>query len=176
MAALAVGCFTTAQTLGGSGFIAAFLGGLLFGWLTRRHETHPFLVASEATGDTLSLVTWVVFGATVVGQAVDSLTWQVVLYAFLALTLIRMLPVFLVLTGLPMKADEKLFVGWFGPRGLASVVFIVIVLGENLPGHGTLAATVACTVVFSILGHGLSANPVIALLSKKHGTAKAAAD
>ncbi len=176
VAALAVGCFATAQTLGGSGFIASFVGGLLFGWLTRHRETHPFLVASEAAGDSLSLVTWVIFGATVIGQAAGSLTWQVVLYALLALTLIRMLPVFLVLTGLPLKADEKLFAGWFGPRGLASVVFIVIVLGENLPGHGTLAATVACTVVFSILGHGLSANPLVALLSKKHGTANASAD
>lgn len=173
---LAVCCFAGAQSLGGSGFIASFVGGLLFGWLTRHRKTHELLVASEATGDTLALVTWVVFGATVIGQAVGSFTWQVVLYAVLSLTVIRMLPVFLVLTGLPLQADEKLFVGWFGPRGLASVVFIVIVLGANLPGSGTLAATVACTVVLSILGHGLSANPLVALLARKHGTAKVAAD
>ncbi len=162
--ALAVACFAGAQSLGGSGFIAAFVGGLLFGWLTRRRPTHITILASEGIGDTLALLTWVAFGAVVVGQAVGSFTWQVVLYAVLSLTVIRMLPVFLVLTGLKLRADEKLFIGWFGPRGLASIVFIVIVLGADLPGEGTLAATVACTVILSVLGHGLSANPLVAAL------------
>lgn len=168
VAALAVACFTAAQSLGGSGFIAAFVGGVLFGWLTRGLETHPFLLASEGVGDTLALLTWVAFGAVVVGQAVGSFTWQVVLYAVLSLTVIRMLPVFLVLAGLKLRADEKLFIGWFGPRGLASIVFIVIVLNANLPGGGTLAATVVCTVALSILGHGLSANPLVARLAGRN--------
>jgi NhaP-type Na+/H+ or K+/H+ antiporter len=78
-----------------------------------------------------------------------------------------MLPVFLVLTGLNLRTDEKLFIGWFGPRGLASIVFAVIVLNHDLPGGGTIAITAACTILFSIIGHGISANPLIAALAKK---------
>jgi NhaP-type Na+/H+ and K+/H+ antiporter len=69
---LAVTCFTVAQLLGGSGFIAAFVGGLLFGGITKQHK-HGFLLAAEGTGDTLALITWVTFGAAMVGQVIGSL-------------------------------------------------------------------------------------------------------
>jgi len=161
--ALAVACFAVAQWLGGSGFIAAFAGGLLFGGIVKRHK-HELLLAAEGTGDTLALITWVVFGAAVVGQSVESFSWEVVLYAVLSLTLIRMLPVFLVLTGLRLQTSEKLFMGWFGPRGLASIVFAVIVLSEHLPGGGTIAMTAVCTILLSVVAHGISANPLIAAL------------
>ena len=164
--ALAVACFAVAQWLGGSGFIAAFTGGLLFGGLTKRHK-HKLLLAAEGTGDTLALITWVVFGAAVVGQEVRYFTWEVVLYALLSLTVVRMVPVFLVLAGLSLRADEKLFMGWFGPRGLASIVFAVIVLNKHLPGGDTMAITVVCTVVLSIVAHGLSANPLVAALGAR---------
>jgi NhaP-type Na+/H+ or K+/H+ antiporter len=78
-----------------------------------------------------------------------------------------MLPVFLVLAGFGMRSDEKLFMGWFGPRGLASIVFAVMVIGERLPGGGTITSTVACTILFSIIAHGLSAVPAIALLGDR---------
>ena len=81
------------------------------------------------------------------------------LYAVLSLTLIRMLPVFLSLTGSGFNTEGKLFIGWFGPRGLASIVFAVIVVDANLPNSGTTAVVVACTVILSILGHGVTANP-----------------
>ena len=164
--ALAVACFAVAQWLGGSGFIAAFTGGLLFGGLVKRHK-HKLLLAAEGTGDTLALITWVVFGAAVVGQSVDSFSWEVVLYAVLSLTLIRMLPVFLVLTGMRMQVSEKLFMGWFGPRGLASIVFAVIVLNEHLPGGGTIAMTAVCTILLSVIAHGISANPLVAALAAR---------
>jgi NhaP-type Na+/H+ or K+/H+ antiporter len=161
--ALAMACFALAQLLGGSGFIACFSGGLLFGWLTREHK-HALLLAAEGTGDTLALVTWVVFGGAVVGQAVAGFSWQVVAYALLSLTLVRMLPVFLVLAGTGIRSDEKLFMGWFGPRGLASIVFAIMVIHEHLPGGDIITSTVVCTIVFSIIAHGLSANPGIAML------------
>ena len=164
--ALAVACFAVAQWLGGSGFIAAFAGGLLFGGIVKRHK-HELLLAAEGTGDTLALITWVVFGAAVVGQSVESFSWEVVLYAVLSLTLIRMLPVFLVLTGMRMQASEKLFMGWFGPRGLASIVFAVIVLNEHLPGGGTIAMTAVCTILLSVVAHGVSANPLVAALAAR---------
>ncbi len=164
--ALAVTCFAVAQWLGGSGFIACFVGGLLFGGIEKRHK-HKLLLAAEGTGDTLALITWVVFGAAVVGQSIGSFSWQVVLYALLSLTIVRMLPVFLVLAGMNLRTDEKLFMGWFGPRGLASIVFAVIVLNEHLPGGGTISMTVVCTIVLSIVAHGLTANPLVAALGAR---------
>ena len=156
--ALALGCFAVAQFLGGSGFIAAFTGGLLFGVLAKQHR-EEFLRAAEGTGDTLALITWVIFGSAVVGQAVGHFSWLILLYAVLSLTLIRILPVFLVLTGLGVSTEGKLFVGWFGPRGLASIVFGVIVVNANLPNSGSIAMIVVCTIMLSILGHGITANP-----------------
>lgn len=164
--ALAVTCFALAQWLGGSGFIATFTGGLVFGWMARQRK-RAFLLAAEGTGDALALITWVVFGAVVIGRVIDYVTWQIVLYAVLSLTLIRMLPVFVALAGLGMRTGEKLFIGWFGPRGLASIVFAVIVFEEHLPGGTTLVAAVVCTIVLSIVAHGLSAKPLVAALSKR---------
>ena len=162
---LALACFSLAQILGGSGFIACFAGGLLFGWIAREHK-HGLLLAAEGTGDTLALITWVAFGGAVVGQAVGDFTWQVLLYAVLSLTVVRMLPVFLVLAGSGIRTDEKLFMGWFGPRGLASVVFAVMVIEAQLPGGDTITSTVVCTILFSIIAHGLSANPLIVRLNR----------
>ena len=155
--ALAFGCFAVAQFLGGSGFIAAFSGGLLFGGLAKQHR-EELLLAAEGTGDTLALITWVIFGSAVVGQAVGHFSWLILLYAVLSLTAIRMLPVFVVLTGLGVSNEGKLFIGWFGPRGLASIVFGVIVLNANLPNSGPIAMTVVCTIMLSILTHGVTAN------------------
>ena len=163
--ALALFCFGLAQWLGGSGFIAAFVGGLIFGGLTHEHK-EEFLRGAEGIGDTLSLITWFVFGAVVVGPQYEHLTWQVGLYALLSLTVVRMLPVFLCVTGMKQQADTKLFLGWFGPRGLASIVFIVMVAAKNLPEQDVLIATVTWTIVLSIVLHGISANP----LAKIYGT------
>lgn len=155
---LAITCFASAQLLGGSGFIAAFIGGLLFGFLAKKHS-HSLLRAAEGTGDTFALVTWAIFGSLVVGQAVGYLSWRLVIFALLSLTVIRMLPVFLSLTGTGASTETKLFVGWFGPRGLASIVFAVIVLEANLPNSHALAVVVSCTVILSVIAHGISANP-----------------
>jgi NhaP-type Na+/H+ or K+/H+ antiporter len=108
----------------------------------------------------------VVFGAVVVGQARDVFSLPVVLYALLSLTFIRMVPVFLSLTGTGLPSRDKLFIGWFGPRGLASIVFTVIVLNEGVAGGGTLAATAVWTILLSIVAHGLTAGPLAAALAK----------
>ncbi len=162
--ALALTCFASAQLLGGSGFIAAWCGGLLFA-VKAGSVREKFLIAGESSGDTLALITWVIFGGAVVGQAIGNFSWMILLYSALSLTVIRMLPVFLSLTGSGMSTGSKLFVGWFGPRGLASVVFTVIVLDSGLPNTGTIAMTVACTIILSILLHGITAKPFIAGLA-----------
>jgi NhaP-type Na+/H+ or K+/H+ antiporter len=156
--ALALSCFAVAQYLGGSGFIAAFCGGILFGILAK-DVRDDFLRAAEGTGDTLALITWVIFGSAVVGQAVGNFSWMILLYSVLSLTAIRMLPVFLSLAGSGIDTEGKLFIGWFGPRGLASIVFAVIVVNSGLPDSGPLAMTVVCTIILSIIGHGITANP-----------------
>jgi NhaP-type Na+/H+ or K+/H+ antiporter len=157
--ALAVGCFAVAQSLHGSGYVAAFVGGMLFGSLTKS-ETHRLMHASEGTAETLALLTWVVFGSAVIGKYYDFFTWNVLLYALLSLTVIRMLPIVLALVGTGESMAGKLFLGWFGPRGLASVVFLIIVIDEKVPGNETMAITVVCTVTLSILLHGLTARPL----------------
>ena len=164
IAAMAMSCFALAQWLGGSGFIACFVGGVLFGWLAGEHK-HHLLVSAESTGDTLALVTWVLFGAAALATTFANLTWPIVIYAVLSLTVIRMLPVYLALTPMDLRPGEKLFVGWFGPRGLASIVFAVIVLNEKLPGGSTLTTTVALTIVLSVVFHGLTANPLASRLA-----------
>jgi NhaP-type Na+/H+ or K+/H+ antiporter len=166
--ALALLCFATAQMLHGSGLIAAFVGGITVA-LVRPENKHEWLHAAEATGDTLTLLTWIVFGAVVIDQALPRFGWDHVAYAVLSLTVIRMLPMFLSLTGLSLGTDGKLFVGWFGPRGLVSIVFAIIVLDADVPGGDSLAMTVICTVVLSILAHGLSAVPLARIYGARVG-------
>lgn len=159
VAALSVGCFAVAQALGGSGFIAAFTGGLLFGFLAREGK-YRLLLAAEGSGDAMALITWVVFGYVVIVQTAAALTWPMLAYAVLSLTVIRMVPVYAILSGMRLAAGSKLFVGWFGPRGLASVVFAVIVFDQGLSGGKTIIVTTAATIALSILLHGLTASPL----------------
>ena len=156
--ALALSCFGLAQLLGGSGFIAAFMGGLVFDKILGE-KRERWLEEAESLGNLFSLITWVTFGALVIDPALEAFSWPIILYGLLSLTVIRMLPVLLALTGTGMRTEAKLFVGWFGPRGLASIVFCVIVLNANLPHGSTLAHVVAATVILSILLHGITANP-----------------
>jgi NhaP-type Na+/H+ or K+/H+ antiporter len=169
--ALALFCYTLAQYLGGSGFIAAFSGGLLFGVL-EKNMREKFLRAAEGTGDTLALITWVIFGAAVSGKILSSFSWPVFLYAVLSLTVIRMIPVFLAFTGSGISTEGKLFMGWFGPRGLASIVFAVIVLTQNLPDNDPIVLTVAWTIILSIIGHGITANPWASAYGKRRQQAQ----
>ncbi|RLT97456.1 cation:proton antiporter [Ketobacter sp.] len=162
VAALAITCFSLAQYLGGSGFIAAFAGGLLVAFMGHKHAKvmhEEVLVSSEGASDALALVTWVLFGSAVVGQLVEHLTWLILLYSILSLTVIRMVPVFVSLWGSGVDTEGKLFLGWFGPRGLASIVFMVLIVNSGMPDTGPLVATASCTIVLSILAHGITANP-----------------
>jgi sodium/hydrogen antiporter len=154
---LALACFTTAQTLHGSGYIAAFVGGLLFGHFAKE-ETHRLVMAGEGIAELLAMLTWLVFGAAVIGQLWATMTLDVVIYSLLSLTLIRMLPNVIALTGTGEKLETKLFLAWFGPRGLASIVFFIIVANANLPSESVLAHVVVCTVTLCVIAHGVTAN------------------
>lgn len=164
--AIAIACFATAQSVHGSGYIAAFTGGLLFGFL-EEDGIHKLVHAAEGVGETLALMTWMLFGAVVLTRYFDYLTWEMLVYAFLSLTLFRMLPIYLSLWGTHEKPAPKLFLGWFGPRGLASIVFGIIVLERNVPEAKFLGAVVVLTVFLSLVLHGISANPLARSLSEK---------
>lgn len=162
--ALAFTCFGLAQWLGGSGFIACFVGGLTFGGLTRNHKDQ-FLESAEGASDALALLTWFTFGTIAFGLLINQFSWQPVIYAVLSLTVVRMLPVYLSLAGKRLQFDTLLFIGWFGPRGLASIVFAVMVAAQHLPGNDTILATVTWTIVLSVVAHGLTAN----ILASRYG-------
>lgn len=161
-------CFTVAQIAGGSGFIACFAGGFLFGTINNKFDLKMNLLDSaEGFGDTMSLVTWLIFGSLIITAFFPEFTWEVVIYAVLSLTIIRMVPVFLSLFNTGMSAKEKLFMGWFGPRGLATIVFAIIVVDVQLPHKSTIIITVVCTIMLSVILHGFTANPFIKMLNKK---------
>jgi NhaP-type Na+/H+ or K+/H+ antiporter len=163
---LALACFATAQSLHGSGYIAAFVGGLLFSYLADK-QTHKFVMAGEGIAELLAMLTWVIFGAAVIGQAWAMMTWNVVLYSVLSLTVIRMLPILIALTGSGEPLETKLFLAWFGPRGLASIVFLIIVGGYDLASESTLIQVVVCTITLCVVAHGLTANAWAKRLGQK---------
>lgn len=172
---LALACFTTAQSLHGSGYIAAFVGGLLFGHFAKE-ETHNLVMAGEGIAELLAMLTWLIFGAAAIGQAWAGMTADVVLYSLLSLTLIRMLPNVIALTGSGEKLETKLFLAWFGPRGLASIVFFVIVAGANLPSESVFANIVVCTITLCVVAHGLTANAWARGIGRRLGSGEGTTD
>ena len=166
--ALSFCCFTAAQLAGGSGFIASFAGGFLYGSLSQKYKLGEEIVESaEGAEDTLSMITWILFGAFVIGKYLQELTWDAAVYAILSLTIIRIIPVLLSLINTGISIKEKLFIGWFGPRGLATIVFAIIVLDVPLPHQKTIIVTTVCAILLSVVLHGITANPFIKLLNKK---------
>src|SRR5262252_2339689 len=164
--ALAAACFAVAQAAGGSGFIACFAGGLLLSGLGAAHKK-DLLRGAEHMGEALALLTWVVFGGIVVAKLIDRVTWPALIYTVLSLTVIRMVPVFLCLIGTRTSTSDKLFIGWFGPRGLATIVFAVLVLDEKLPGSDTIILAAGWTVLLSVIAPGVTANPLVKTLGSR---------
>ena len=158
--ALALIAWALADQIGGNGFIAAFVGGLAVGSTVER-VGEQLIRFSETEGQLLNLSVFFIFGVLVLG-AIQPLSWEVALYALLSLTLIRMLPVALSLYGKHLRGISVLFAGWFGPRGLGSIVLGLIVVEEAplLPGRDEIEAVVALTVLLSVLLHGLTAAPL----------------
>jgi NhaP-type Na+/H+ or K+/H+ antiporter len=153
--------FGIAAPLGGSGFIAAFVAGMTFGALRRRSEGGEATLLTDELGEVLNGVTLLVFGAVLLWPALDDLTWQIVLYAVASLTIVRVVPVALAMLGTGARRPTIAFLGWFGPRGLASIVFALIVVQEaDLPHATTILLTTYATVGLSVLVHGVTAAPL----------------
>ena len=160
MAGVAIALFVFTEEVGGSGFIAAFVGGLAAGSRLRA-EREPALRFTDEEGALIGSFVFFALGLVAVALA-DQITWQEVVYAVLSLTLVRMLPVAIALAGAGLRRPTVAFMGWFGPRGLASVVLALVVLEQEhqLPHIDTLTETSLITVCLSIVAHGLSAGPL----------------
>ena len=157
--ALALVAWAGAIQVGGNGFIAAFVGGMSISGIAKSIG-EPLRDFGEAEGQMFGLATFLLFGMIVLIPAIENADASSYIYAGLSLTLVRMIPTALSLIGLKLKPSTVLFLSWFGPRGLASLLFALLVIGEfNLP-HGEQILTISVlTVVFSIIAHGITAVP-----------------
>ncbi|MFF1904802.1 cation:proton antiporter [Kitasatospora sp. NPDC058218] len=166
--ALPVVTYVLCVAVDGSGFIGAWAAGLAFGVGSRRAQTtraggvsNPDPARNtrftELLGLLLASLSFLVFGAIILGPVLEHLTWCTVVYALISLTVVRMLPVALSLIGTGLRPASVAYIGWFGPRGLASVVFGLIAFEEHLPGTALLTEVIAVTVGLSIVLHGASA-------------------
>jgi NhaP-type Na+/H+ or K+/H+ antiporter len=156
-AALAYGL---AAPLGGSGFIAAFVAGGVFGAAGKLRRDAAVPLPAQDLGALLNALTFVAFGAAFMKPLIERATWREAIYALLSLTLVRMVPVAIAMLGTRSSAATVSYVGWFGPRGLASIVFAVLVVEADIPGAATIVNATALTVTASIVLHGLSAGPL----------------
>jgi len=163
--ALALLSYSLSIEFGGNGFIAAFVGGLAFGKLLTDDVREQTIDFDAKVGELLSLVVWFMFGAVMV-TALDAVTWRTVVFAVLALTLIRMLPVALALLGSHLDRTTVAFVGWFGPRGLATIVFGLLAADDMVgPDARVVLAAITLTVLLSVIAHGVTASP----LARRYG-------
>ncbi len=161
LAALAISflAFFVAEAVGGNGFISAFCAGLTLG-NTSRAICQCLYDFAETEGQLLALLTFMIFGAALVWPAVDHLNWRVVIYGVLSLTVIRMIPVALSLIRGGFQPDTVIFLGWFGPRGLASILFALLVLGRaDIRSREEIFTIIIVTVFMSVFAHGLTAWP-----------------
>lgn len=156
---LAFIAYLAADQIGGNGFIAAFIAGVATG-NTLKHVNEEIYEFAESEGQLLNLIIFFLFGVALLPQVWNHLNWEMFIYALLSLTLVRMLPVFVSLIGKHLRWETNLFLGWFGPRGLASILFVLLVLDHAQLTHASLVFdTVILTVTMSIILHGLTALP-----------------
>ena len=157
--ALSLLAFALAELVGGNGFIAAFTAGLTIGNAFRQVCGCLYEFA-EAEGQLLALLTFMIFGGVLVWPMLGQLNWLIALYGVLSLAVVRMLAVAFSLIGAGLQPDTFLFLGWFGPRGLASIVFGLLALERsNIAGREEIFAIVIATVLLSVFAHGLTAAP-----------------
>jgi NhaP-type Na+/H+ or K+/H+ antiporter len=160
--ALALFAYSLTVWIDANGFVAAFVAGLAFGNSAGRGGSKEVYYVEQTAG-LVSVLMWLVFGAVAVPIVWERASWQIAVYAVLSLTVIRMLPVALSLIGTGLPLATVAFVGWFGPRGLASVIFALIAVDELNGGAGSAVAVIGMTVLISVFAHGLSAQPLARL-------------
>ncbi len=172
---LALLAYGAAVDYSGNGFVAAFVAGLVFG-ASSRGQAEEATEFTDTVGLFSSFLVWIIFGAAFVGPVLrDGIHLRPILYAVISLTIVRMLPVALSLIGTRLRRDTVGFIGWFGPRGLASVVFTLIAF-DALGGHTLareLAEVTTWTILLSVIAHGLSSGPLAAWYGRRLARAPA---
>ncbi|MGI9659433.1 MAG: cation:proton antiporter [Gaiellaceae bacterium] len=166
VAALPIVAWAAADAVGGNGFIAAFVTGLAVS-RTVGDLGEKIIDFTEDEGQLLNLSIFFIFGA-LAASVMDELTWQLVLYGVLSLTVVRMLPVAVASVGTGLSAPTVAFLGWFGPRGLASIILALVVFEEEaaIAGAKTIFLAMTITVLLSVFAHGISARPLIKLYGR----------
>lgn len=157
---IAILAYSMAEWMGGNGFIAAYFSGLMLGTRTEaiRERLREF---GEAESQFMVLVIFLMFGILMVPYSFPYWDWRAVVYSLLSLTVIRMIPVAISLIGAGLKSKTVWFIGWFGPRGIASVLYLLMaMLTLNSSGYERLISTITLTVLLSIFLHGLTAVPL----------------
>ena len=164
---LAILAFAFAESVGGNGFIAAFVAGLgLTMGATSIHVRHQIQEFGETEGTQLILVVFLIFGLTMVPVATEYWGLRELIYALASLTVIRMVPVAISLIGSKLDWRTIAFIGWFGPRGIASVLYLLMALAAiGFVGHEQVMSVIVLTVTISVYAHGISAVP----LSRRYG-------
>jgi len=167
--ALAIFSFYFAEHFGGNGYIAAFFSGLFLGNTSEVLREHVESFA-ESEGELFIMVSFLIFGLVFIPMTIDYWNLKALAFAVLSLTLLRMLPVLLSFGLFKIDLATRLFYGWFGPRGIASILYILVAVGElgDIKGHEEIFAVASLTIFLSIILHGLSAQPLAVLYSKSH--------
>ena len=164
---VAFSAYIGSEAVGGNGFIAAFVAGMVFGNVDR-HDIHFISEFMEGVGQLLTMFAFIIFGALLLPAGLAHATWHPVVLALLFLTVVRMLPIWVSLIGTGLKPRDTLFLGWFGPRGLASILFTLIMIDEfDFPREQELLSCVSMTVFISIILHGMSATPLSNWIGRK---------
>jgi sodium/hydrogen antiporter len=155
--AMAVLSFALADLIEGSGFIASWAAGLVAGLASRGSLAEAQQTPEELASLGVS-VSFVLFGALFLAPELDQVTWATAGYALLSLTVIRMIPVAVSLLGSGLTGQTVAYIGWFGPRGLASIVFADLVVTSGLPEQHLIVPVVMLTVGLSVVLHGITAS------------------
>jgi len=157
---LSILAYVLAEMIGGNGFISAFVAGIVFGNFIRHPCTFLFEFM-ESEGQLLMLITFLVFGAALLPEGLEHINVRFVIYGVLSLTAIRMIPIALSLLGSGIRLPSYLFLGWFGPRGLASILFVLLILEEaEIPHREEILSITVISVALSVILHGVSAAPL----------------
>ena len=156
----AMAVFSVTQYLHGSGFIAVFVAGLLFDKFSTKTVRTELIEDSEHIADFTSLMIWCLFGYACAYLVLPKLNFEIVTYALLSTTLIRIIPVMLSLLFTSLNLKERFIFAWFGPRGLASIVFTLMVIDEQIENKFQIASIAMTTILFSVFIHGISTKPI----------------
>ena len=169
---LSVLAFLVAEETGVNYFVAAFVAGFAFRAGTGEDDEEATELP-ELIGRVLALAVWFVFGAGLLLDGLELVDWRIALYAVLSLTVVRMVPVAISMIGAGFTRPAMLFVGWFGPRGLASVVFGLLIVEElpvDDPRVQTVLSTIVLTVLLSVIAHGISSRPLTLWMRRHEAT------